>query len=117
MAKRVALLVGELQAGLAAVGPRQPAQVVIEGAVLHHQHHEGVDRQVAGRGERHLALAARGLGDERVGVQDQTHGGGQAGRDGGPLEEVTPRVKRVGGDRPQPLGLERIAKVTHGSGS
>jgi hypothetical protein len=54
--KRVSVGVGEAQAGLAPVGSRQPAQVVVERAVLHHQHDERVDREVPRRGNHGAPL-------------------------------------------------------------
>jgi hypothetical protein len=102
---------------LPAVGAREPAEVVVERAVLHHQDDEGVDRQVARGGQRRAALLARGLGHERLGVQDGSEPGGKARRDRGALEELAAAVVRLGRGRLEPLGLVRVAQVPHGSGS
>jgi len=73
--ERLAVLVGEGQPGVARVGPFQPAEVVVEGAVLHHQHDDGVDRHLARAGQAHAGLALGRLGEERVGRE----GPGEAG--------------------------------------
>jgi hypothetical protein len=112
--QRLTGAVGELQPGLASVGPRQPAEVVVERAVLHHQHHERVDREVARRRKLDLALAPGGLGHERVGIQHQAHAGGQARGHGGAPEEIPSRVQRLGSDCEQALRLPRIANAAHG---
>ena len=52
-----ALVAGEAQAGLLAVHSRHPAEQVVERAVLHHQHDDGVERSLGRVG--HPADAAR----------------------------------------------------------
>jgi len=62
---------------------------VAERAVLHHQHHERVDREVARAGQR-CALLGGGLGHQRFGVEQQSHAGGQAGQHCRAPEELAP---------------------------
>ena len=106
--------VGEAQAGLAAVGSGQPAEVVVERPVLHHQHDERVDRQVARRGDGPHPLAPSRLGDDRVRIEHEPHPGGEPGRARRALEEVAPGVEGVRGDRLEALGLPGIAEIVHG---
>src|SRR3984885_7942433 len=96
-------VVSELQPSLAAVGAGQPTEVVIEGAVLHHQDDKRVDGEVARRGKRHLALAASGLRHQSVGIEKHSPSGAEAPGDCGALEEVAPGFKCVWRDGQQPL--------------
>ncbi|MFZ0974258.1 MAG: hypothetical protein WAN22_18660 [Solirubrobacteraceae bacterium] len=59
------------------------------------------------------ALPARGLGQDRVGIERQPEPGRQPGCHRGALKELPPGVVRVGRDRLQPLGVERIPDVAH----
>jgi hypothetical protein len=61
---------------------------VVERAVLHHQHDERVDRQVARRGQVRAALGAGGLGHDRVGRERRRERGGEAAGDRRALEEL-----------------------------
>jgi len=110
---RLAVLVDVGEPRLAAVGARQPAQVVVERPVLHHQHDERVDRHVARARQLDLALLAPRFGDQRVGVEHRAEPGGQARRDRGSLQEVAALqvlVGRVGGE---PLCALGIADIPH----
>ena len=110
---RLALSVGEREPRLATVGTGKPPEVVVERPVLHHQHDERVDRQVARGRDLVRALPARRLGHDRVGIEHQPEPGRQPRRHRGALEELTPGVVRVGRDRVHPLGVERIPDVAH----
>jgi hypothetical protein len=69
---------------------------VVERAVLHHQHDERVDRQVA-RGRQLLAaLVARRLGHEHVRVEHGAERGGQPRGQRGALQELAPAQRLVG---------------------
>ncbi len=109
----LARAIGELEPGLPAVGPGQPAKIMIERPVLHHQHDECVDRQLARRREPHLALAAGRLRNERVGIEHQSHPGCRASRDRGPHQELPPGVERLRLEGSQPLRLEWIPDIAH----
>ena len=61
--------VGVGEARLATVGPRQPAEVVVEGAVLHHQHDDRVERQVACASGTSTRSRAGRLAEDRVGTE------------------------------------------------
>ena len=99
---------------LAPVGPGQPAQVVVEGPVLHHQHHEGVDGEVARGGQRRAALPARRLRHEHVGRQHRRHARGQARGHRGALQELAPAQVRLGRGAGEALRRFGIALVVHG---
>jgi hypothetical protein len=89
-----------------------------EGAVLHHQHDDRVDRHVLGRGERPPALVARGLRDERVGRKDCRERCRDAGGQRGALQELTAAQVLVGCFLSEPFGVRRIVQVGHpGHGS
>jgi hypothetical protein len=62
----VALVVRVGQAGVLPVGVRVPAEVVIEGAVLLHQHDEGVDGHVRGARERGRRLNPARVAHQRI---------------------------------------------------
>src|SRR4051812_8919455 len=66
----LALLVRIAQALVLSVRAREPPQVMVERAVLHHQNDERVDGDVAGAGEAVLSLDLRRLGDQRLGGKD-----------------------------------------------
>ncbi len=91
---RLALGIGIGEALVARVGVGMPAEVVVEGAVLHHQDHERVDRHVARARVRPGELALRSRGDELVERQDRGHPGG-AGEGRRPGEELA--ALQVGG--------------------
>jgi hypothetical protein len=84
----VGIRVGVLQPGLAAVRVRHPTEVVVERPVLHHQHDDRVDGEVARRGQEPAALVARRLGDERVGRQQRCERRREPGGQRGPLQEL-----------------------------
>ena len=117
---RVAVVRVRVGAALHGVGVRQPAEVVVEGPVLHHQHDEVVDRHVARGGKlRRERLAAGGLAEEQV--QRQRRGGAdRAGGVGAAPQEVAAPHRRLGGGghvaleclSAQPLVLGQLP--THG---
>ena len=81
----VGVLVGAV---LHAVGIREPPEVVVERAVLHHQHDEVVHRHVLWGGQpRRQRLPLRGLAEEQIDRQ-RDGCGGKAGRVGGARQEV-----------------------------
>ena len=82
------VLVGVLQARLTAVRVGHPAEVVVEGPVLHHQHDDRVDGEVARRRQERAPLTAGGFGDERVGVQDGRERRRHPRGHRGPLQEL-----------------------------
>ena len=71
------------------VGARVPAEVVVEGAVLHHQDDEGVDRQLARAREMGPRRVLGRLGDQGLGREQARHPG-EPGERRGPAEEVAP---------------------------
>ena len=108
---RTALVVGQVvrapgdavavdvrEAGLLAVGAREPAQVVVEGAVLHHQHHDVVDAGGSGVGHRGGRV---GAGAERDGACDTCGAGeesapGEVGRGHRPAPQTSyPKPRAV----------------------
>ena len=93
----VAAGVGVAEAGVLGVGLRVPAEVVVKTAVLHHEHDEGVDRQVL---RLRQVVAADpvlgGLGDQLLGRQHR----GEAGR---AREE-----RRLGEELAPPKGALRV---------
>ena len=97
--------VGVGEARLATVGPRQPAEVVVEGAVLHHQHDDRVERQVLRVGDVD-AVAGGGLAEDHVGAEHARHRHRQAAGQGGALEELAAAHEAVGIDRLEPLGRQ-----------
>ena len=106
------------QPGLHAVGARQPPEVVVEGAVLHHQHDERVDREVARRGQRGgAALGGGRLADEPVRVQQHRRAGAEARERRGALEELAAAQVAVGVLGGQALGLARVTQVGHATAS
>ena len=109
---RVALEVGVGQARLAAVGVGHPAEVVVEGPVLHHQHDERVDRQVARRREVLAPLPLGRLGDERLGRQHARQADGAGGHRRA-LQELAAAHGLVGRRLLETLELGRI-ELVHG---
>ncbi len=91
------------EAGVLGVGGGVPAEVVIEGAVLHHQDDERVDRQVARLRERLSRRPLGRLGDQRLRRQHGRHPG-QPGDRCRALEELAPAQVLVA-----ILGLEALA--------
>ena len=83
----LAVLVGVMQPLVLAVGAREPPEVMVEGAVLHHQHDEGVDGDVAGAREAVLGLNLRRLGDEGLGREHRRQSG-EPRQAGGAREEL-----------------------------
>ena len=79
-------LVRVAEARLLAVGAGHPAEEVIEGAVLHHQDHHGVERSILGVGQLTRAQNGRGCGARSRlivgGTPDETGSGGRARRSG-----------------------------------
>jgi hypothetical protein len=68
---------------------------MVEGAVLHHQHHEGVDGQVARRGQVRAALLAGRLGHQRVDGQQRPQRRGQPCAKRGALQELAAAQRLV----------------------
>jgi O-acetyl-ADP-ribose deacetylase (regulator of RNase III) len=68
---------------------------VVEGAVLHHEHDEGVDGEIARRGQVRAALAARRLGHQRVGRQQGRDRRGEAAGERRPLQEFAATERLV----------------------
>jgi len=93
---------------------RQPAEVVVEGPVLHHHHDKGVDREVARRGNAQSALAPRCGGDDRVRIKRQPRPGGEPGTHRGALEELSPRVVSISREGLESLRLKRILNIHQG---
>jgi hypothetical protein len=108
----LAVLVHVREPCLAPVRMRHPAEVVVERAVLHHQQHERVDRQVARRGQLIAALALRGLRDERLSGQERGHAR-QAGGERRPREELAPPHVLVRVLELEALGALRIQQLAH----
>ena len=104
------LPVGVDEPVLATVGPGQPAEVVVEGAVLHHQHDEGVDRQVA-RCRHRLARPPGRLGEDRLGAERRDEAGGEAAAHRGTLKELPAAKERAGSAALDLLGYLGIALV------
>jgi hypothetical protein len=112
---QLALIVLVLEARLHSVHLRHPAEVVVERAVLHHQHDERVDREVARTRKRLAALAVGRLRDEHVRVERGRHARREARGRGGALEELPPAqvlVRRLVGKLLREL---RVADVAHGA--
>jgi hypothetical protein len=86
---------------------------VVERPVLHHQHNEGVHREVAGAGQVHPALLARGLRHQHVGVEHRAQRGRRTSTHRQALEEVTPPERLVGLLLLEPFGVLAIAHVLH----
>ena len=65
--RRAAVVRVQIGALLHRVGVGQPAEIVVEGAVLHHQDHEMVDRDVRRAGQPRCArLLVGGLREEQI---------------------------------------------------
>src|SRR5205807_2625357 len=112
---RHAVLVGERESRLASIGVGQPAQVVVERAVLHHQHDKRVDRQVPRAGKVNAGLLSSRLRDERARAEHCRETTGEAGRQRGALKELPPLQVLVGRLPREPLRVVRIADVAHGA--
>ncbi len=95
---------------LPAVGPRQPAEVMVEGAVLHHQHDDRVERQVARAGHVDPEALVR-LGEKRVGTEDGAEPRGEPPGHRGALEELPAAHRLVGIALHQFLGDFGVARV------
>ena len=102
--------VGVGEARLAAVGPGQPTEVMVEGAVLHHQHDDRVERHVLRAGDID-PVGGRRLREDRVGTEDARHPHRQAAGQGGALEELAPAHEAVGVDRLEALGRLGVAVI------
>jgi hypothetical protein len=94
------------------VGARVPAEVVVEGAVLHHQHDEGVDRDVLRARQRpRPGRDLRGLGDQGLARQRARHPreAGERRRAGEELPPAEVGIAIVGLEALAPLRVGKLA--------